>query len=427
MSNASSGPGVAPSATLSWVDEQAVLDANGPVPKVTAKTVCGSDTETFLVELLKTAPGDSTVQREWADVDPAGAQVSIRGVVKTTHLGPPDIPMNHALGDDLSMNVLLEKPFLPYTFHLGPKPGEEGEDAMHVEISAGYIPHVPGKRGPKMGQIWNDLTDQNRQGFQPGFAHPNVGDTALVQGRYIVDCGHPNYSSELHAMSFVAWTQTQHGLTTARAYYNGYRDSEDYNVDFSLSGQTEDPGRFELPGTRTLPDQLEAEAPRLLVGKKLRFYGLLDAVDMPPLDWQVCAPPDASGSLRYAYDFVTRSGVKLTFEPDAHTGCVAVHTNFEQAYRPADIATRRCDVSLKAVTEGAKGDLENSSFSFGGVVGRLIPANILGGLPDLPMEISCADALAGPKVNATPSGRNVRVDDGQPFPFYGVLTVTRTR
>jgi hypothetical protein len=33
--------------------------------------------------------------------------------------------------------------------------------------------------------------------------------------------------------------------------------------------------------------------------------------------------------------------------------------------------------------------------------------------------------LAGPEIDATPQGRNLRVTSSQPFPFYGVLTVSR--
>ena len=99
-------------------DASALAQFNGPAARPDATSVCGSDTETFLTELFHTAPTAIKVNEEWGDI--AGAkQVAIEGPVRTTHLGPTDLPMTHIFGDDLSMDVGLAPSLQPFSQHLG--------------------------------------------------------------------------------------------------------------------------------------------------------------------------------------------------------------------------------------------------------------------------------------------------------------------
>src|SRR5437867_2061188 len=78
---------------IDWTPGSAIA-SNGPVPTFTAASVCGSDTATFLSELLMgVSPGDSKVNYEWADIVPGGKQMRIAGSVQHTHLGPQDLPL----------------------------------------------------------------------------------------------------------------------------------------------------------------------------------------------------------------------------------------------------------------------------------------------------------------------------------------------
>ncbi|GAC1601997.1 MAG: hypothetical protein NVS3B21_29900 [Acidimicrobiales bacterium] len=38
-------------------------------------------------------------------------------------------------------------------------------------------------------------------------------------------------------------------------------------------------------------------------------------------------------------------------------------------------------------------------------------------------DTTCGDALSGPPISENPTGKRLAVDDSQPFPFYGVITV----
>jgi hypothetical protein len=75
-------------------DAGALAQLNGVAPHADATAVCGSNTETFLTELFHTAPTAVKVNNEWGDI--AGAkQVAVEGPVRTTHLGPTDLPLTH--------------------------------------------------------------------------------------------------------------------------------------------------------------------------------------------------------------------------------------------------------------------------------------------------------------------------------------------
>src|SRR5207248_5146569 len=83
------GPAKKATSLLSF-DPSALVQFNGTAVHPDAATVCGSSTETFLTELLHTAPSAVKVNEEWADIVPGGKQVAIDGPVRTTHLGPTD-------------------------------------------------------------------------------------------------------------------------------------------------------------------------------------------------------------------------------------------------------------------------------------------------------------------------------------------------
>lgn len=412
---------------LVWQDDAVVVTRNRPVPRMSAATICGSSSATFLSELRNTSPTKAKVKQEWADIVRGGRQVAISGVVETTHLGPQDLPMSHELGDDLSMNVRLDAAFAPYTRRLGKKPSEEGETdhVMHVEIAAGYVPHLVRPSSPDTGQTWEQMADHNRTSFQPGFDKPLVGNRALIQGRYIIDCGHGSYHTELHAMSFLAWARQDADTTTVRVYYNPYRDTERYNPDFSILGDVRDTKRLSLATTSAFPGYLLGEVVRALAGqtKRLRSYGILDAEQVSPADWRVCAPAATYGSrLEVAYDFVARKGVTITALPDVSRGCVQIQTVIGAGYTPAPIELRHCVLPWPYLNKIARGAISDPKLDLKQSITDAIGADNAGKIAANP-EVACGDALAGPRVDPEPRGTSIRVDDDQPFPFYGVVSV----
>lgn len=412
--------------TISWLDNASVLQRNGAVPAMSAKAICGSDTKAFISELTTTPITQAKVMQEWADIIPGGRQLAISGIVQTNHLGPTDLPMTHESGDDLSMNVLLDSIFRPYSRQLGTAAGDEPSGTFHVEIASGYIPHVVRKPSPATGQTWAQMADFNLKGFQPGFDRPAIGDRALVQGRYIIDCGHTNYGTELHAISFLAWSHVSGNTTTVHAYYNPFRDTGYYNPDLSILGDTGDTTRMKDPATKPFPPYLVDEVLRLLAGDTpyLRSYGLIDAEQVSPKDWTVCAPVGTSGHrLEYDYDFVTRSGVTITATPDVTTGCVRMHTVIGAGYTPANLDVRQCVLPWAYLDKIAAGALGDKNIDIKKLIVDQVGSQNASKFDANP-RAGCIDAVAGPTIDPNPGGTTVTVDDDQPIPFYGVVTVS---
>ncbi len=157
---------------------------------------------------------------------------------------------------------------------------------------------------------------------------------------------------------------------------------------------------------------------------RLRSYGLIDSEKSSPVDWVVCAPAGTSGKkLQVHYDFVTRTGVTVSATPDTAKGCVTMHTVLGTDYQPADITLRHCELPWAYLNQIAGAAIGAPTLDLKQVILNSIGQQNASKLNQDP-EIACGDALAGPPVSTTPSDRSVRVDDTQPFPFYGVVTVT---
>ena len=408
-------------APIDWAPGQAEA-ADGTPPDYTAAGVCGSDTATYLAELGNgTNPLQAKVLNEWGDIVPGSKQVLVSGSVAATHLGPQDNPITHPYGDDLSMDVALDAPFTSFSRQLGP--AEETPGQMHVEISSGLIPHDRRTSEASAQQTWRQLSDFNLTGFQPGFSKPAVGDRTLVMGRWIIDCGHPNYGTELHPMAFLAWAQRQGADTTVHAYYNPYRDTELYSADASIVGKVDDQSR--LAGAQVFTRYFASDVLRAIQGTIDHLSGqeLVAATHTSPARWQVCAPAGtAGGHVRVRYDVVARPGVDVSISPAPSSTCARVTVRLTGSYRPMDAQLRQCVLPWDFLTRIA-GQAFGSSVDIRGLIDKFVSSPTARAVIDRDPATTCADALAGPRVDPAPATQRLRVDAGQPFPFYGVITV----
>ena len=418
-------PGPAPSrdaVPLSF-DPGALAELNGVAPRADATAACGSDTETFLTELFHTAPTAVKVNDEWGDIGGA-KQVAIEGPVRTTHLGPTDLPLTHIYGDDLSMDVGLDPSLQPFSQHLGPS--NDPTDQLHVELASGLIPHVVGPSQASPTQTWRQASDVDLSGFLDGFAVPAVGDPALVMGRWIVDCGHPDYGTELHPMSFLAWSQAVGSTNVVHAYMNPYRDTQRYSPDASILGQVDDTSRFSNTDVKPFVPYLINEVLRLLSGAtdRLRSQQLLEEARVAPPPWTVCAPAGSHGKLKVSYDVVTRPGVLVDVALDHARGCATFTVKFASDYQPLNQTIRNCVLPWAYLNQIASGTV-GSPVDVRSLFASLLPPDLAARVVALDPLVSCADPLAAPNVESTPTGTRRRIDATQPFPFYGVTTAMR--
>ena len=397
---------------------------HGPAGPIDVATVCGSSTETYLLELRHHPPTSLKVTQEWGDVTPGGRQVLVSGTVASANLGPGDLPIDHPLGDDLSMDIKLDTPFTAYSQKLGSAPTDVVPGDMHVEISSGFIPHVRRPPSATAGQLWPDLSVHNMTGFQPGFAHPEIGDPVLVAGRYIVDCGHPDYHTELHPISFLAWAHRTGSTTLIHFYANGYRDTEYYNPDPALVGKLADSARMSDPHTTRFPAYLISQVFRLLSGAipQLQAFEMVGNAAPPSSTWQVCAA-GSGGRVRLAYDIRERPGVAVGVTPQPG-GCAGVSIAVPSGYSSPDIDTHTCVATWSYISKVA-GQALAGQFDARSLIQGFLPAKDAA-LVDRDPVVGCADGLSGPEVAAQPSSTRIETDAGQPFPLYGTLTLTRS-
>ena len=397
--------------------------ANGPAGPVDVATVCGSSTDQFLAELLHHPATDLKVMEEWGDIA-GGRQLLVSGTVATVFQGPGDLPMDHPLGDDLSMDVDLDAAFKPYSLQLGAAPSDTKPGQLHVEISSGLIPHLPSTSAPA-AETWRQLSDVSLQGFQPGFDHPAVGDRVLVEGRYIVDCGHPDYHTELHPISFLAWSHQEGTTSVVHVYGNVYWDTELFNPDLSVGGKVNDQARDTDPNTKPLPKYLIDEVGRLIAGttSRLRTFELLGVMPPAATSWQICAPAGTSGShLLVQYDVRTRPGVTFTAAADPGTGCAAIQTSVANFSAP-DVPLRTCVMPWDYLNSIA-GKALSTTVDTRAIIKANVPANDAALVDQDPLT-ACADPLSGPPVADQPAGQSVHTDASQPFPIYGIITIQR--
>jgi len=183
----------------------------------------------------------------------------------------------------------------------------------------------------------------NREHLLDAFV-PRAGDRIALMGHWIIDCGHTDYETEIHPLTFLITAHTDGDATVAWAFYNPYHVTQVYSptsrspaawtTDAIRSSRREDVPL--VPGRRHRP---------LLLGQKDHLGGavLLEAEHTSPPPWRVCAPLGTSGRhLRVKYHFTVRPGVTLKLERDRAAGCVTVTATLGSRYVPQDASLRPC-------------------------------------------------------------------------------------
>jgi hypothetical protein len=452
--------------TLVEFDESAAVAANGPVPgangipETTPEAVCGSNTRTFLTELLDTPPAQVKVIDHWADIIP-GKEMMVSGIVHDVSLGGIDLPFDHPFSSDLNFDVEPDPPYAALAKELGPGAGDPDAGPagwIHVELELGQLLHDPALvvHGPLVGEPWDVLPGAPSQNTLNGDAYtglqldyvPQEGDRIAVMGRWILDCGHDDFHAELHPITFMAFGHAVGTKTVVHVLANPYRVTQRYTGNLGGLGanHVNDSLRFGRPFALFLGD----EVGRFVIEQRdhLQAPVLLEKTRPVPAEWKVCTPPGASGPrLRIVSSFVRRRRVRVRVIPirDAGGGshCVRVLTQAGRAYAAQDPPLRQCDMpwdwlNAQAADQagfGAGFDLRpylktaiQQAFAGGPVPQAQVDAAVAR-VDNTPTSV-CYDSLAGPLPSPPPARaprkwrRAYRVD--QPFPFYGTIEISPT-
>jgi len=130
--------------------------ANLPLPDC---RVCGSCSATF---------PDASVPIEWAEILPQSV-VPTAGTVTSIDLSGGDLPFTHPFGFDSDLRLIPDSP------------------GNLLRSSNGGL-----------------LVSETEQGLLPPPWRPVVGDRVVIHGRWIIDCGHNDFHTEIHQPALIA-------------------------------------------------------------------------------------------------------------------------------------------------------------------------------------------------------------------------------
>ena len=408
-------------------DDAAATAFNGDYPAADPETVCGAADRRFLGELIGGNPLDFQVPLRLSDIKPSPSEVMVSGVATRVVVGTGDFPFDHTFGSDFNMEVAVDPPYMEAAQNFGVVGGD-----MHVELAAGQMPHQEGEPGPATGQAWNDMSIRSRQGMIERFI-PDEGARVLVMGNWIVDCGHLNFQTELHPITFMANSRTAGGKTVVDAFFNPYRETQYYHPDPLEALDFANPERltdaFAVPFPRGLIDsilRIQDAAPEPYSSlDHLESWALLEANRTSPATWFVCAPAGSTGTrLEVKYHWITRPGVAIEVIPLEESSCAEVHATLASATIPPPVP-RVCVIPWDFLNRVAAEEAGVEGLDLQAELGAFVQPQFQSRLDPAPV-LNCYDPLDGPPLEAEPTGQRIDVVEDLLIPFYGTVSVART-
>jgi hypothetical protein len=344
-------------------EKEAALAANGTVPPVPknpleqVKETCGSETAAWGSELLTTPPSEIKVKNEWGDIV-AGKDMEISGTITSVIFSTADISIDHPFSRDFTFNIKLDEPYWPLARELGPgapegAPGNESvTHEIHVEMESGALLHsLPQRAGPESGEDWEILPTEPKvptlvvEALEhlEGSYIPESGDRIAMKGRWILDCGHNDFHSELHPITFMAFGHQSGAKTIVHVLSNPYRVTQLYG-----SGTAEVNG---APKGKQFPEAFE-ETVETLVRNAVFGFPASNGVNLLPgiertlpstTPFSVCAPTTA-GKGSSSYGFVERKGVKIKVKRSKATHCLTITPTLSTKYQALQPRSRTCSM-----------------------------------------------------------------------------------
>jgi hypothetical protein len=360
-------------------EKEAALAANGPIPEEPekkleeVKEVCGSETAVFGSELFTTAPSQIKVKNEWADIV-AGKDMMISGTISHVEFSGGDLSIDHPFSVDFTFDVALDEPYWTLSRELGPGASEgAGEHELHMELEVGQLLHaLPQLAGPAEGEPWELLPFEqtkpptqtlNHQAFEnlEGAYIPHEGERIAMRGRWIIDCGHNDFHTELHPITFMAFGHQVGSKTVVHVLANPYRVTELYG--FGTGGVNSSPKGSTFP--QALEESITAVVQKSIGGisAPLSLLGGIERTQPSTAPFTVCPPAGAPAKPRISDHFVTREGVSVMVKALKGTNCASVTARVGNAkggfgaYTALQPPSRQCGLPYPLVSAEVAGGL----------------------------------------------------------------------
>jgi hypothetical protein len=366
---------------------------------------------------------------EWAEI-PDGRDVPVVGRVINHKPPHSDLPWDHPFGFDYTFNVAPDLAFLQQNW-LNKTTIADLIDCTPAGIAAG--------RGS--GDICEAFEIERRHGLRasgalhteiedrliPAAYRPQDGERVYMRGNRIVDCGHNDYSVEMHPPTIVARAQRnpESGKVSSTLFVMPYRTLQVYQpVDQNFVNQATAQFAFTA---------LVAPAPLNLVAR----------IKNVPFDRQIIGTyrisiPTIHGktNAKLQYHFVVRPGVKVEVSPlnDYHVNVtVTLDPRTYVPLSPPNCSIKRFTFEdAEKLNEMPPGSITDTFKKIaGGVLVGLpffpIPAPILiNAMVSAKTGLAVADCTVPNSTPLAPESRldnSVQEDRGQPYPVYGWVSL----
>jgi hypothetical protein len=310
-------------------ESKAALAANGPIPKVPAnpleevKEVCGSETQVFGSELLTgTPPSEIKVKNEWGDIV-AGKDMMVSGKISHVEESGGDLSFDHPFSRDFTFDVVLDEPYWPLARKLGPGAREGGgEHELHMELEYGQLLHaLPQLKGPAEGESWLSADKQAHEHVEAAYI-PQEGDRIATRGRWIIDCGHNDFHTELHPITFMAFGHAVGSKTVVHVLSNPYRVTELYGFG---TGEVNSSSPKGTPFPQALAETIGAVTKKSVEGfpAAITLATGIERTQPSTAPWFACKPTSGKPPILHQ-NFVFRKGVKVAVKRLASTHQCAI-------------------------------------------------------------------------------------------------------
>ncbi len=377
--------------------------------------------------------------------------VGMTGWVINPSLTKTDFPFSHPFGFDWEFECALDSQYDSLLAPGNAKTIDNTSENPEIARAKGLNIPVPvnGLLGVEMDNAFVP------QDFQK---EVHEGNRIAVYGRWIVDCGHENFHTEIHPPLLMAnaspilQTNTDHGtgLGTRVVFTSRpYLVSQKYTNDLSKidDDDAEDDGTFydhlikeigRVIGVVGIPLSLLVEAHAKNKHRPFRGVHLMHFVVRPTSS---PSSPLANMQLAISYHFTIRNGCAIqviSSSPDSVEVFVVMNSvNYTPPPLPARISKRYSRDELEGLHEGAGDDYLNvealaSALGAIGITGPLGSLRVAATL-ERGIETHEFSALANPNfhdinnavidtpVNNISHDKGITVDDAQPFPITGWL------
>jgi hypothetical protein len=351
-------------------EKEAAVAANGAIPPVPTnpleevKEACGSETAVYGSELFTTPPKNIKVVNEWADIVPE-KEMMVSGTINNVEYSGGDLSIDHPFSRDFTFDVTLDEPYWSLSRDLGEGGGSDHE--MHMELELGSMLHSePQFEGPAAGEPWQLLPFEQTEPLTPTLdtrAHenvqeayvPHVGERIAARGRWIVDCGHPDFHAEIHPLTFAAFAHSDGLKTIAHVISNPYRVTQLYG--FGTRGVNSEAKGLTFPAG--LEFAIKADVEASVVGTKapIELPVGLERTSPATTPFTVCPPEGAGEKAKIHHRFVTREGAAVSIKALEGTNCAVAHATIARKYKALQPPFRMCVLPWTLVTAEVAGGL----------------------------------------------------------------------